>query len=133
MDAHLNEMTEIWPIASKYISVLHTKAQYENSVKTLDKLIDEVGSNESHPLASLMETLAILIENYEDRHYPEPDADPIDCLKYLMQEHNLKQTDLPEIGSQGVVSEILNRKRQLTIRQIRALSNRFGVSPAVFI
>jgi HTH-type transcriptional regulator/antitoxin HigA len=50
-----------------------------------------------------------------------------------MEEHDLRQSDLPEIGSQGVVSEILNGKRELNVRQIRKLARRFQVSPAVFI
>jgi HTH-type transcriptional regulator/antitoxin HigA len=50
-----------------------------------------------------------------------------------MDEHNLRQSDLPEVGSQGVVSEILSGKRELNVRQIRALAARFGVSPAVFV
>ena len=50
-----------------------------------------------------------------------------------MEEHELTQSDLPEVGSQGVVSEILSGKRKLNIRQIHALSERFGVSPSVFV
>jgi HTH-type transcriptional regulator/antitoxin HigA len=50
-----------------------------------------------------------------------------------MEEHDLKQSDLPEIGSQGVISEILSGKRQFNVRQIKLLSNRFKVSPAVFM
>jgi HTH-type transcriptional regulator/antitoxin HigA len=50
-----------------------------------------------------------------------------------MEKHGLKQSDLTEIGSQGVVSEILSGKRQLNVRQVKMLSNRFKVSPAVFI
>lgn len=50
-----------------------------------------------------------------------------------MEEHELTQSDLPEIGSQGVVSEVLNGKRELNLRQVRALANRFHVSPAVFV
>jgi HTH-type transcriptional regulator/antitoxin HigA len=50
-----------------------------------------------------------------------------------MQQHGLRQGDLPEIGSQGVVSEILSGRRELNIRQIRALARRFGVSPATFV
>ena len=53
-------------------------------------------------------------------------------LRYLMEEHELKQSDLPEIGSQGVVSEILRGKRELNTRQISVLAKRFGVSPAMF-
>ena len=53
--------------------------------------------------------------------------------QYLMEEHGLTQSDLPEVGSQGVVSEILHGKRELNVRQIRALAHRFGVAPAVFL
>ena len=60
----------------------------------MDDLIDQVGKNENHPLTSLMETISILIEKYENQHYPEPVLNPADCLKYLMEEHNLKQGDL---------------------------------------
>jgi HTH-type transcriptional regulator/antitoxin HigA len=56
-----------------------------------------------------------------------------EVLQYLMEEHSLRQSDLPEVGSQGVVSEILNGKRELNVRQIRELAQRFHVSPAVFI
>jgi HTH-type transcriptional regulator/antitoxin HigA len=57
----------------------------------------------------------------------------IQALKFLMEQHGLKQADMHEIGSQGVVSEILAGKRDLNIRQVRALSERFGVSPATFV
>ena len=82
---------------------------------------------------SLIDTLGTLIKEYEDRNIPEPQANGIDALKYLMEEHNLKQNDLSEIGSQGVVSEILNGKRELNLRQVKLLSQRFSVSPNVFI
>lgn len=52
---------------------------------------------------------------------------------HFMTEHNIKQSDLKEIGSQGVISEILNGKRELNIRQIKLLAEKFNVSPAVFI
>jgi HTH-type transcriptional regulator/antitoxin HigA len=57
----------------------------------------------------------------------------VQALKYLMEQRGLKQTDLSEIGSQGVVSQILTGKRELNIRQVRALSKRFGVSAATFV
>ncbi len=133
LNSDINEIAKIWPIASKVISVLHTEEQYEYAVKVLDKLINQIGEDEEHPLASLMETIGTLIENYENYHFPEPEGDPIGCLKFLMEEHNLRQSDLKEIGSQGVVSEILKGKRPLNVRQIKALSQRFNVSPAVFV
>lgn len=54
-------------------------------------------------------------------------------LRYFMDEHELKQSDLPEVGSQRAVSEVLKGKRELTAKQIRALAARFNVAPAVFI
>jgi HTH-type transcriptional regulator/antitoxin HigA len=77
--------------------------------------------------------LGTLVEDYENKYVPEPVGDPISSLKHFMEEHNLRQGDLPEIGSQGVVSEILNGKRALNVAQIKALSKRFNTSPAVFI
>jgi HTH-type transcriptional regulator/antitoxin HigA len=129
----LVETIMVWPTISRVVSVPHTQEEYEQAVRRLDELIDEVGGDEDHSLASLMETLGTLIENYENNHFREPTGDPISSLKHLMADHNLRQTDLPEVGSQGIVSEILNGKRQLNIRQIKALSERFHVSPAVFL
>ena len=73
-----------------------------------------------------METLGSLIEIYEGRNIPKIEGNPIDALKALMVEHGLKQSDLSEIGRQGVISEILSGKRQLNIRQIQILSKRFN-------
>lgn len=101
------------------------------SLKVDKDFINTINNNPQ--LESLIDTLGTLIKDYEDRNITEPDADPIGVLQYLMEEHQLKQSDLHELGSQGVVSEILNGKRQLNIRQIKALSERFHVSPAVFI
>jgi len=131
--AKINEIEKAWALVSQYVSVLHTKEQYETAVKMLDELIERIGEDEDHPLASLMETLGTLIENYEKQHIPETVSSPIGAIKYLMAEHGLNQRDLKEIGSQGIVSEILTGKRRLNIRQVKALSIRFNVSPAVFL
>ena len=133
MDTQLVKIAKIWPGIQNIFSVPHNQKEYNRLVHILDGLIDEVGENESHPLASLMETLGSLIESYEIQHIPEIEGSPSDALKTLMEEHDLKQSDLPEIGSQGVLSEILSEKRQFNVRQIKLLSNRFNVSPAVFM
>ena len=133
IERELEETLKVWPIASKVLATLESEEQYLRAVKHLDELIDLVSKRPDPIKESLIDTMGTLIKDYEDRHLPEPEGDPIDCLKYLMEEHNIKQTDLKELGSQGVVSEILNRKRRLNIRQIKALSLRFHVSPSVFI
>jgi HTH-type transcriptional regulator/antitoxin HigA len=112
---------------------IRNEREYNAAVKHLNELLDEIGMNEKHPLYSLLDTLATLIHAYEEEHYPIPAVTGADVLHFLMEEHGLTQSDLPEVGSQGVVSEILNGKRELNVRQIRALSERFKVSTAVFI
>ncbi len=133
MNSQLKNISKVWPSIKTVFSVPHSEAEYQAIVKTLDSLIDEVGNKQNHKLAPVMETIGNLIENYENREYKVKDVSPVEILKYLMQEHGLKQSDLKEIGSQGVVSEILRGKRALNLEQIKKISNRFHVSPLVFI
>ena len=113
--------------------VIDSEADYRRARKALDELADEVGGLERHPRAGLMDTLGTLVHAWEERHHPIPTASPRKVLAYLMEEHGLKQQDLKEVGTQGIVSEVLSGKRELNVRQIRKLANRFGVSPAVFV
>ena len=96
-------------------------------------LFRSIGENESHPLAELADALSLFIENFEQEHVRIPRVKPAEVLKVLMQEHGLKQSDMREIGSQGVVSEVLAGRRSLNIRQIAKLAQRFSVSPVVFL
>lgn len=115
------------------LGTLRTKKDYARAVATLDAILDEIGEDEKHPLAELADVLSVFIEKYEAEHVPIAGAKPAVVLRFLMREHDLRQTDLPEIGSQGVVSEVLAGKRDLNTRQIGRLAKRFGVSSAVFI
>jgi HTH-type transcriptional regulator/antitoxin HigA len=121
-----------WSTIGPLLTVRNER-EYDRAVKRLNELLDEIGTNERHPLYSLMDTLGTLIESYEDKHQPIPASSGAEMLRYFIEEHGLSQSDLSEIGSQGVVSEVLNGKRDLNIRQVRALAKRFHVSPAVFI
>jgi len=112
---------------------IRNEREYNAAVKRLNELLDEIGDNEKHPLYSLLDTLGTLIEVYEEEHYHIPESSGADVLRFLMDEHELTQSDLPEVGSQGVVSEILNGKRELNVRQTRKLAERFKVSTAVFV
>ena len=115
------------------LGTLRTKKDYARAVEMLDAILDEVGEDEKHPMAELADALSVFVEKYEAEHAPIPAARPAAVLKHLMQEHSLRQSDLPEIGSQGVVSEVLAGKRELNARQIKRLAKRFNVSPAVFV
>ena len=113
--------------------IIRNERQYNVAIERLNELLDEIGDNEKHPLYSLLDTLGTLAHAYEAEHYPIPDSTGAEILRFLMDEHGLTQSDPPEIGSQGVVSEILSGKRELNVRQIRSLAQRFGVSSAVFV
>ena len=115
------------------LGTLRTKKDYLRATAMLDEIVDEIGEDEKHPLAELADALSVFVEKYESEHVRFPSAGGPVVLRYLMQEHKLLQSDLPEIGSQGVVSEILAGKRDLNARQIKRLAKRFGLSPAVFI
>lgn len=78
----------------------------------------EIGTPEGDEL----EVLAVLIEKYEDEHYPVPPSDPIEAIKFRMDQQELTSRDLePYIGSSGRVSEVLNRKRKLSLAMIKRL------------
>ena len=133
MIAELERLSAAWTPVSEVLSVPHTEAEYLRISALLDLVVDEVGEHDSHPLASMLETLGALVDAYEREHIRDLPSTPVAVLQLLMDEHGLNQSDLPEVGSQGVVSEILSGRRQLNVRQVRALSERFAVSPAVFI
>ena len=125
-------LQQSWTEVSALLQI-RDEREYDLAVERLNGLIDEVGTDERHPLYSLLDALGAVVHAWEERHHPMDAAPGRDVLRYLLEEHGLTQSELPEVGSQGVVSEILNGRRELNVRQIRALSDRFGVSPAVFI
>ncbi|MCF6767949.1 hypothetical protein L3V86_06215 [Thiotrichales bacterium 19S11-10] len=105
--------------------------EYEKLEKLLDQLIDEVRDDENHPLADVMEIIGENLEAYDDQHKKplENDITPVELIRYIMVENNLKQKDLVDIfGSQGNVSSFLSGRRKLTLKQIQALKDQFYLS-----
>lgn len=121
-----------WAVVEPVLMV-RTATDYDAAVARLNQLLDVVGDDATHPLYGLLDTLGTIVRAYEEEHVTMPAVSGVDALRYLMEEHELTQADLPEVGSQGVVSEILRGKRKLNMRQVQALAARFNVSPAVFI
>lgn len=110
------------------------EAQYERMLEAVGELMEQhAQALESGPLGGLALLLAERLRAYESRAHPWAESStPASLLAYLMTEHGLRQTDVPEIGSQGVVSEVLAGKRQLNLRQIKALAVRFSVPMEAF-
>ena len=101
---------------------IRTEREYDAAVARLNALVDEVGDNAKDARYRLVETLSVLIEAYDRERHGLPEASGVEVLRFLMEEHGLTQKDLPEIGSQGVVSEVLAGRRRLNVRQIQALA-----------
>jgi len=111
--------------------VITSDAQNERYIAALLEL--EKKERLSAKEKEFAELLTVLIEAYEDEHYPIRATSPVEVLVHLMEANNLKQKDLaPLLGSESVVSEVLRGKRELNKHHIERLSKRFGVSPAVF-
>ena len=120
-------------LAVQPILSIRNEDEYDIAIERLNALIDEVGTDEQHPLYDLLDTLGTVIYAYEEKHYPVPECDGIEALQFLMEEHGLSRDDLPELGTSDTLSRILDGRQELTIRQIRSLAERFHVSPATFV
>ena len=101
------------------VKPIRTEADYAAAMARIDDLWGaEIGS----PAGDELEVLAVLVGKYEDEHYPLPPSDPIEAIKFRMDQQGLTPRDLePYIGSSGRVSEVLNRKRKLSLAMIKLL------------
>jgi HTH-type transcriptional regulator/antitoxin HigA len=135
MNHRLTQAIERWRHVEPVVKYPENEKELDDLISDLDELLEIVGSDENHPLIGLVNVLSLLIEAYEEEHFKnqQPVVKNVNVLKFLMDQHGLKQSDLSEIGSQGVVSEILRGKRKLSLKQITLLANRFNVDVSIFI
>ena len=111
--------------------LIKTEKQYDQALERLNEIFDAKPNSKEGQEAEL---LILLIENYEDQHHTIETPDPIVAVRIRMEELQLKQKDLIGIvGSKGIVSEVLNKKRRLTVKMIRNLSERLKITPNVLI
>ncbi len=107
------------------IKPIKTQKDYENALSAIEHLMD---AKPNTPQMDELEVLSTLVEAYEAQHYAIDAPDPIEAIKFRMEQEGLKQKDLIDIvGSKSRVSEILNRKRKLTIEMIRNLHKQLHI------
>ena len=112
--------------------VIHNDAELEAYTEALFQLT--ALKNPSPSEEEAIELLTLLVERYEQEHYPIPAADPVSVVRLLIEHGNLTQRDLiPQFGSESAVSMFLSGQRNLTIEQVRKLCTRFKLSADVFI
>ena len=110
---------------------IKTDTDYRAALTRLEEIFDaQLGTLEGDEL----EILSLLVDDYENKHHPIEAPDPIEAIKIRMEELQLKQVDLiEEMGGKSRVSEVLNRKRRLTVEMIRKLTLRLDLSPNLLI
>ena len=112
--------------------VITTEAEYDQALETVEKLMTD--QQRTPEQTAILQLLVTLIEEFETKHYPIEQSSPHAMLEHLMDARGIKQSDLVGIiGSKGVVSEVVNRKRAISKAQAKALGELFNVSPALFI
>jgi HTH-type transcriptional regulator / antitoxin HigA len=114
-------------------SSIRTERDYKRASAVMDQMLDEVGEDETHPLAEVLDYLSNQVEAYETDHVKIPDEPPRDVLRFLMEQQGLNQSDLADCAPQSRISEILNGRREISKDLAKALAKRFGVSVRVFV
>lgn len=113
------------------IKLIKTETDYKKALKRLDVIFD---AKKGTPESDEADVLGLLIDEFEKKYHPIDAPDPIEAIKIRMEEMQLKQVDLVnEIGGKSRVSEILNRKRKLTIEMIRNLTSKLNLSSELLI
>lgn len=127
MNATIKSAIASWPKVAPLLTPPRNKTEFKNLVSALDEVLDAGGADENHPLARLADYLGDLIAEYEATHKPKREMPVPQLLRELMRQHSLRQADLPEIGPQSVVSDVMRGKRRLNVQQIARLSKRFRI------
>ena len=133
MRASLKKTIELWENILPYINIPSNEKEYAFLLKVVEELMETSRFRQDERAIKLLKLIARNIETYEQKHYPSKAVSSAEVLAFLMEEHGLGQNDLPEIGGQSLISKILNGKRQLTVSHIKFLSEKFHVSPLVFL
>lgn len=115
----------------KDLKPIRSERDYAHALAEVEELW---GAKAGTPKGDRLDILATLIEAYETEHYPMDPPDPIEAIKFRMEQQGLTRKDLEEIlGTRTRVSEVLNRKRGLSINMIRALHDKLGISAEILI
>ncbi len=115
------------------VTSVHTEEDYARATATIEMLLDEIGDDETHPLADVLDYLADRVKAYEDERFSIPKAEPPDVLRFLMEQHGLNQEDLHDCAPQSRISEILAGKRSISKETAKRLARRFNVHGDIFL
>ncbi|MFN7641913.1 MAG: type II toxin-antitoxin system HigA family antitoxin [Burkholderiales bacterium] len=126
---------ERWSEFSRELPVrpIRSDADYEQMVALMNQLIDVVGEDETHPLATVLALVGDQVEGYDSDHFTIPSGEPREILRFLMEQNGLKQSELSDVIAQPNLSAILNGHRAISRDVAKALARRFKVAVDVFL
>ncbi len=129
----MSQIPKVWDDLVIFLKPIHTKGDYDKDIHVLDELVGRTDLTKDQK--DFVESLSILVEAYENEHEPiKENNDPIETLKFLLEANNMSRSDLGHLlGSRSLGSVIMNRKRGLSKNHIKILSERFSVSPNLFL
>jgi HTH-type transcriptional regulator/antitoxin HigA len=133
MQSTLRRAAQSWEMVAPVIETPKDVSNYDMLLANIEVAIDLNRDSNSKILLELINSMSTAALKYQTDVAPKVEGNGLDALRYLVKLHKVRQCELPEIGSQGVVSEVLNGKRALTLRHVRGLAKRFKVSPSTFI
>ncbi len=120
------------------LAYIGNEDDYELALELVEALMEKIGDNPDDPRSILLEIVIKSLDEYEKRVCPEMASifanlnEPVAIIRVLMDQYQLQPSELPEIGSQEVVCQVLNGKIKLNINQVKAISQRFKINPALF-
>ena len=115
------------------LKIIKTKKEYEAYFDWVDQMFDKKVKPDT-PEGETLQVALLLIKQYEDQHYPVPTPDPIEAIKVKMMEKGLKNKDLVgKVGSKGYISDLLNKKKPLTLELARLFHNEFGIPANILL
>lgn len=130
---NVEEISKSWDQLAPLLLPISSEEECDRQEEQLKKLIQLNEAKKDAQISDLIQFMALTIENYEKKAFPWEKPTAIEVLKYLMKEQELNECDLPEIGDQNLVSDLLAGKQELNLTMIKILALRFGVSPKTFV
>lgn len=115
------------------VTSVRNEADYAQARAIIEVLLEEIGDDENHPLADVLDYLADQVAAYEEMRFPLPEAEPKEVLRLLMEQHDLKQEDLADCAPQSRISDVLSGRRSISKDIAKKLARRFNVSAALFL
>lgn len=130
---NVEQISQSWQQIAPLLIPISSEEDCDRREEQLKNLIKLNQKKKDPQITHLIRSIAVTIEEYEKKEFPLEKASGIEILQYLMREHGLTESDLPEIGNQNLVLDLVNGKKELNLKMIKALAKRFNITEQTFL